>query len=818
MKISFNWLKSYLDIPLDATAAAGLLTDIGLEVEGMEQVETIPGSLAGVIVGEVLTCSKHPDADRLSLTTVNIGQGSPLDIVCGAPNVAKGQRVMVAQVGCTLHPTEGNPIMLKETRIRGAISQGMLCAADELGLGNDHSGILVLPPDTPIGQPAALYFQLELDTVFDVNLTPNRSDATCHLGVARDLYAALEVHHGFQGKLRLPEVAEGKDLIPVGGAKQIKVTIAEPKLCPRYAGILLRGIRIGESPDWLKRRLKSVGVRPINNVVDVTNFVLHELGQPLHAFDARALHKGEIRVKTLAEGTPMHTLDQQERRLTAGDLIICDGEDHPMCIAGVFGGMHSGVQADTESIFLESAHFQAQSIRRTSMHHQLRTDAARIYEKGSDPTIPVFALTRAVKLLEELAGAIPASPVVDVIAREHEPVAIDVAFSYVRGLTGAPISDEEIMQILTLLDMTPMVMPEGICRVQIPSNKSDVRRPVDVVEEILRIYGFNRVPLPEIFRTTLSDAPVPDRNLLSGEIGSYLCSQGFSEMMGVSLSQSGYYRNSGWPLREEELVYIHNTSHALLDIMRPEMVMSGLEVLLHNQNRQQPNIKLFEWGKSYRNTPEGIKESEHLSLFMAGNRHPESWQVQGAGRTSFYSMKGMVLPICTQLGWSGFEEKVFQDEMPFEYGISLQQGSREFARFGKLDSKLTQAFGLREDIFHACLAWDLILQKSVNQKIKFKEVNRFPVVRRDLALIVDNSVKFSDIADVAKSIGKKQIARINLFDVYSNEKQLGKGKRSYAVSYIFENQERTLQDKEVDAMIDQLLIAYQAKLGASLRN
>jgi len=814
MKVSFNWLNQYLEIPLSATETAELLTDIGLEVEGMEVVESIKGGLSGVVVGEVLTCTKHPNADKLSLTTVNIGDENPLSIVCGAPNVAAGQKVLVAKVGTTLYPSEGDSITLKQSRIRGELSQGMICAEDELGLGKDHSGILILPADTPIGLDAATYFELTSDTIFEVNLTPNRSDATCHLGVALDLYAGLSVHHQFKGQLKIPSIDAFKS---THSEKPMQIEIPEGDLCPRYSGIILKNIKIAESPDWLKIKLKAVGVRPINNVVDVTNYVLHELGQPLHAFDLRAIPERKITVRTLPENTLMQTLDQQERKLSSEDLIICGGEDRPMCIAGVFGGFTSGVQADTTSIFLESAHFHAKVIRRTSMRHNLRTDAAKVYEKGSDPEITVFALKRAAILLQELANAEIASEITDIYPHPTAPVQISLAFNYVRELTGAPISNEEIVQILSLLDMNPISQTSEICTVLVPKNKSDVLRPADLVEEILRIYGFNRVPFSDSMRTTLSSAPKPDRNQLNSLISELLSGIGFSEMMAVSLSQSAYYKENWWNLKDEELVFIHNTSHALLDIMRPEMAVSGLEVILHNQNRQQNNIKLFEWGKSYLQTSTDIKETNHLTLFLSGDKHAENWKDTGQVKSTFYTLKGVVLPVLSRLGIQGLEEEVFQNESPFEYGIHLKLGNKTYVTFGKLNTRLTQSFSLREEIFYAQFNWDICLQKTVNQKIKFKEISKFPSIRRDLALIVDNSIKFSDIVNIAKKMGKKQIVQINLFDVYENEKQLGKGKRSYAISYTFENLERTLQDKEVDTIIENLLNAYQSELGAYLR-
>jgi phenylalanyl-tRNA synthetase beta chain len=522
-------------------------------------------------------------------------------------------------------------------------------------------------------------------------------------------------------------------------------------------------------------------------------------------------------VRTLPEGTIITTLDAQERKLSGEELIICGGDDNPMCIGGVFGGLQSGVQPDTTEIFLESAHFQAKSIRRTSMRHHLRTDAAKVFEKGSDPEITVFALKRAALLLQELANAEIASEITDIYENPTPAVNIDLSFAYVRELTGAPISNNEIIHILSLLDMVPFFQDEEKCRVTVPKNKSDVVRPADLVEEILRIYGFNRVPFPDTMRTTLSSAPKPDRNQLNNQISELLTGIGFSEMMAVSLTQSTYYKANNWQINEDELVFIHNTSHALLDIMRPEMVVSGLEVIVHNQNRQQQNLKLFEWGKTYQQTPEEIKETNQLTLFISGDRHNETWTLPGQTKSTFFTLKGVVAAVLSRLGIQNLEEEVIQQAFPFEYGLHLKQGNKTYARFGKLNAKLTQSFSLREEIFYAQFHWDVCLQKTVNQKIRFKEISKFPSVRRDLALIVDNSIKFSDIVNIAKKVGKKQIDQINLFDVYENEKQLGKGKRSYAISFTFENREKTLQDKEVDAMIENLLTAYQSDLGAYLR-
>jgi phenylalanyl-tRNA synthetase beta chain len=694
----------------------------------------------------------------------------------------------------------------------------MICAEDELGIGHDHSGIMVLPADTPIGMEGRDYLKLERDHVFEIGLTPNRSDATNHLGVARDLAASLAINHSYTGSIHLPDVSHFK---VDNNSLAIPVVVENAEACPRYAGVCIAGVTIAESPDWLKRRLQAIGVRPISNIVDITNFILHELGQPLHAFDWDKIAGKKIIVKNLPAGTPFVSLDSVTRTLQAEDLVICDGNSNGMCIGGVFGGLNSGISNSTTNIFLESAHFSAKTIRRTSMHHNLRTDAAKVFEKGSDPNISVYALKRAALLIQELAGGTIASDIVDLYPAPVKPVEVEVRYDYVNRLIGVEMTESEILDILKALDM-PVVDTSGESfTVAVPTNKVDVTRPADVVEEILRIYGFNQVALDEKFSITASLSPQPDPTLVRNKIGDFLAANGFNEMMALSLSQSRYYEQVVPGVATEELVYINNTSNVHLDIMRPDMLISALETVVHNQNRQQTRVRLFEFGKSYRNTAKGIQEKNQLSLVMTGDRYMENWLLsapfQGqTTKTPYFTLKAYVQNILNRLNIDGYQETAIHNDT-FAYALQYHRGPQPIVEFGRVQPAIARKMDIRGEVFFAVFDWDLILKSLRKQSITYKEVSKFPTTRRDLALIIDNSVKFGDIVAIAKKVGKKLIKEINLFDVYENEQQLGAGKRSYAVSYLFEDAEKTLQDKEVDGVVGQLIKEYETKLGALIR-
>lgn len=812
MKTSLNWLRQYIDIEQLPESIGEILTGTGLEVEGIETVESIRGGLAGVVVGEVLSCIKHPEADKLSLTQVNIGHETPLQIVCGAPNVAQGQKVLVATVGSTIYPTEGEPIKLKKGKIRGAVSEGMICAEDELGLGHSHEGILVLPPSTVVGTPAAAVFQLENDYVYEIGLTPNRSDATNHLGVAFDIAAALSVNEGKKIQVKRPDISA----FQAGQLPCIPVHIADTSSCPRYAALIIDNIQLGPSPDWLRQRLQAIGVKSINNVVDVTNFVLHEMGQPLHAFDLDKIAGGAIKVQTLAADTPFLALDEQEYKLFAEDLMICDAHDKPLCIAGVFGGIDSGVSGQTTRIFLESAHFEAGSVRRSSMKHTLRTDAAKIFEKGSDPNICVDALKRAALLLQEVAGARVSSELLDIYPQPVQALQIEVRYQRVRDLIGVNLSREEIRAILETMDMVFVADSETQFTVAVPTNKSDVTREVDIIEEILRIYGFNKVEMPGEISSSLLVAPHPDPYAIRELVADLLAANGYHEMMALSLSESRYYGGGVEAERLDKLVYINNTSNIHLDIMRPDMLMGGLEAILRNGNRKKLDLRLFEFGRTYHLEGEKYQEVNHLTLYLSGNKYANNWHTKGEQAFNYYSLKSAVELILGRLGINNYRQRETSNEA-FAYGLEAYAGPMTLVSFGKVARQALEKVGVKGDVFYADFNWDLVFRLLPKKRMQMEELNKFPTVKRDLALVVNKNVSYAALAETAKKTEKKLLTEINLFDVYENEEQLGKDKKSYAMSFLFENKERTLKDKEVDQAINRLIEAFTKQLGAEIR-
>lgn len=814
MKVSLNWLKQYLDIHLEPEKIGEILTDIGLELEGMEQVESVRGGLEGVVIGKVVECGKHPNADKLSLTKVDIGNGDLLSIVCGAPNVAAGQKVPIALVGTTLYPMGSEePLTLKETKIRGALSQGMICAEDELGLGESHAGIMVLPDEVEIGTPARDYFKVETDVIYEIGLTPNRSDATNHIGVAKDLAAALKINYNHTGEVKLPNVEAFK---VANNDLELDVVVENHEACPRYSGVSIKGVTVGESPDWLKNRLLLIGVRPIYNIVDITNFVLHELGQPLHAFDWDEIAGKKVIVKTLPADSKFTTLDEVERKLSAEDLMICDGESEGMCIGGVFGGVKSGVKDATQNIFLESAHFHPVWIRRSKTRQGLfNSEAAKIFEKGSDPNITIYALKRAALMIQELAGGEIASEIVDIYPHPIERTQVEVTYEHVNGLIGTDIPKNEVKAILLALEMDIIAEDDAKFTVAVPTNKADVTRPADVIEEILRIYGFNNVPIPEKVSITAASAEQPVPHLVRNMIGDYLTANGFHEMMAMSITESRYYKEILPILPEEDLVFINNTSNPTQDIMRPTMLFSGLEAIVRNQNRQQSNLKLYEFGRTYRKNGEKYREENHLAIYLTGNRHEENWLLPER-EADFYTLKAFVQNILTRMGATNYQETTFNDEV-YSFAIRYHRGEQVLAEIGKVTPKLAKQMEIRSGVFYADLNWDNLFKVLKKQSVTVEELNKFPTVRRDLALVIENSVKFADIVSIARKIGKNLIKEVNLFDVYENEAQLGADKRSYAISYTFEDPTKTLQDKDVDSVIDKLIKEYEAKLGATIR-
>lgn len=808
MKASLNWLRKYIDLPEDTERIGEILTDIGLEVEGLEKVESIKGGLRGIVVGEVLECGKHPNADKLSLCTVDVGGEENLQIVCGAPNVAQGQKVLVATIGTTLYTAEGEAWKIKKGKIRGELSEGMICAEDELGLGNDHSGIIVLDSDIKTGTEAREHYNIEDDYVYDIGLTPNRSDATCHYGIAQDLAAYLKINseENFSVKDFLGEEFEVDEQ-----DKKIEVKLEDKAACPRYSGVVLSELEIKESPGWIKDFLNSVGVRPINNVVDITNFILHSYGQPMHAFDYDKIGGQEIRVKCLPAKSKFLSLDEKERELYAEDLMICDGDDKPMCIGGVFGGLNSGVTDETTAIFLESAHFDAGSVRRSSTKHLLRTDAAKVFEKGSDPNITVKALKKAVLLLKEYSNAKVSSELIDIYPDLIKPKEILVRFSNVNRLIGAQLSREEVVNILHAMNMTTKIVDDEQIYVYVPTNKADVIREVDIIEEILRIYGFNKVEIPTVLKTTIHTHDHPNARSIKNSMSSMLAANGFNEMMGLSLAESGWYGV------RDDLVYINNTSNIHLDIMRPDALLSGLESISRNLNRQQTELKLFEFGKAYTLAEEGFNEKAFLSLYVSGKEATESWRDPKPMDSDFYSLKKWVMMLLSRLNLASYQTEELQGDAEFEYGIRIFRGNQDIVKYGKLNSEVLSKFSIKQEVFFAQFELENLINAGKKAKIKIKQLNRFPSTSRDLALVVDDSVKFEDILKLTQKTEKKLITDIQLFDVYKNDEHLGAGKKSYAVKFVIENYEKTLKDKEVDAVMNKLTKVFGKELGAVIR-
>jgi phenylalanyl-tRNA synthetase beta chain len=812
MKISLNWLKKYLDINVSPEELSEILTMIGLEVEGMDVVEAVKGGLEGVVVGHVIECGKHPNADKLSLTKVDVGGEEPLQIVCGAPNVAAGQKVLVATIGTTLYSPEGEPWKIKKGNIRGEVSEGMICAEDELGLGDNHEGIMVLDSSAKIGISGKQHLHLPTDIVYEIGLTPNRSDATSHIGVASDLAAYLKINHDYGKDVKWPEVSDFKvDMHTVN----MKVSVENHEACPRYSGVIIKDLTIKESPDWLKNYLRSVDVRPISNVVDITNFILHEMAQPLHAFDLEEIGGQEIIVKTLPEGSKFLSLDGVERTLSSEDLMICDGHSNPMCIGGVFGGIKSGVKDTTTTIFLEAAHFDSGYIRRSSTRHNLRTDAAKVFEKGSDPSRTVYALKRAALLLQELADGTIVSDIYDIYPHEIERKEIHVKYDNVIRLIGTEISKEEIQQILRAMDMEIEAVDSDNIMVLVPTDKSDVTREVDIIEEILRIYGFNKVPVSDNVTSMVSYETHETTYAFRNNISDILSHQGFNEMMGMSLVESRLYEKLGI-IDSSVFVKVNNTSNIHLDIMRPDMMVSGLISVVHNHYRQNTRLRLFEFGKTFQKDKENFREREYFTIFMSGLRNEESWMNDNKAEVDFYDLKKVVLGLLAKLNIVKYQVSEVDDER-LEYGVKIHRGPQTLVTFGKISDEISKNMDLKAGVFYA--ECDVLhVQKATNSNIEVSEISKYPSIRRDLAMVLESHVQFEEIKKVAYGVDKKHIKEVNLFDVYENKEHLGENKKSYAVSFVFRDDNRTLKDKEVEKIISQIIKNLETNIGAEIRN
>jgi len=810
MTIAYNWLKEYIEIPESPEELGKVLTSTGLEVESVHAYETVRGGLRGLVIGEVLTCAKHPNADKLSLTTVDVGKETPLRIVCGAPNVASGQKVVVAVPGTTIYPVKGEPFTIKSAKIRGELSEGMICAEDEIGLGENHAGIIVLKDSAVTGTPASAFFNVQSDHIFEIGLTPNRADATSHIGVARDIKAA---------KNRLVRWPSVEGFRTDNNSLPIPVTVENTEACPRYSAVTISGVAVAESPAWLQNRLRSIGLTPINNIVDITNFVCHEMGQPLHAFDAAAIKGSKVVVKTLSEGTKFTTLDNKTRTLLAGDLMICNagngkaGGEEGMCIAGVFGGAHSGITGNTKAIFLESACFSPAFIRKTSQYHQLKTDASFRFERGTDPNITVYALKRAALLIKEIAGGRISSDVVDIYPVRIGNRVIAIKDKNVNRLIGKVIPRDEIHAILKKLDIEVVDSKADHYTVSVPAYRVDVLQEADVVEEILRIYGFNNIELSSTARTDfLAEFPLKNVDRYKRSVGELLVANGFFEIWTNSLTNQAYQEKHKLSF-EGETVAILNKLSEEQGVLRQTMLFTGLEVCAYNINRKQKDLKLYEFGKVYCRKEGKYIERERLALYITGNLETETWQhpVKAVG---YYDLAQHIHNIFQKTGIREIKQEAQADQL-FEYASRFSIGHKEIGKGGKVRSALLKDFGIKQEIFFAELDTSLLFSQA-NPKLVIQEVAKFPEVKRDLSLVLDSPVIFDEIRNLILDTEKRLIKSIGVFDVYEGE-NIPRGKKAYALSFTLQDETKTLTDDEIEKTMQRLIAAFEQKLGAVIR-
>jgi phenylalanyl-tRNA synthetase beta chain len=797
MKISYSWLKQFLDTDLKPEEISTILTSIGLEVESLERVQAVPGGLEGLLIGYVKERSQHPNADRLSITKVDIGSSEDLQIVCGAPNVAAGQKVVVATVGCTVHPTSGEPFKINKSKIRGEVSEGMICAEDEIGLGKSHDGIMILPEDAPIGKEAKEFFNLQDDFLFEIGLTPNRADAASHLGVARDIAAYLQID------IKKPIVDSFK---VTEETSAIAVIIEDAVAAPRYSGLIISGIEVKESPNWLKEKLAVIGVRAINNIVDVTNYVLHDLGQPLHAFDADEIKGNKVVVKKCVEGTLFKTLDELERKLSADDLMICNAQE-PMCIAGVFGGITSGVKATTTNIFLESAYFNPVSVRKTAKRHGLKTDSSFRFERGTDPEITVYALKRAALLIQEVAGGTISSPIFDHYPQPSPYFEVDLSLDRVNKIIGQVIPDEEIISIIKSLGITIVKTENRLLQLQVPSYKVDVTREIDVIEEVLRIYGYDNIDIPGKVNASLNYSSKPDKEAVQHTIADLLSANGYFEILSNSLTKKTF------TLEEEKAVQILNPLSSDLDVMRQSLLYSGLEAITYNSNRKQADLKLYEFGKTYFLEEEKYQENNCLAIFVTG-KTPANWQ-NAAKEYSFYQIKVTVDAIIQKLNVSNLISEDLKDG-EFAYGITYKKGQKTLVRFGAVENAALKKADVDKPVFAAIFNWDLVFTIIRNNKITYQEISKFPAVKRDLSMLLNADISFEQLKKIALKTDKKLLKAVDVFDVYQGDK-LPEGKKSYALSFVLQDEEQTLADKQIDAVMQKLIVNFEKELDAEIR-
>jgi phenylalanyl-tRNA synthetase beta chain len=798
MKISYNWLKEFIDTDKTPEEISKILTGTGLEVESLEKVQPIPGGLEGLVVGYVKDCYPHPNADRLRVTKVDAGTGEDLQIVCGAHNVIAGQKVVVATVGTTVHPTQGEPFKINKSKIRGEVSEGMICAEDEIGLGTDHAGIMELEVDAVVGTPAKDYFKLHDDFLYEIGLTPNRADAASHLGTARDIAAFLKI------AIKKPDVSGFK---VDNTSRTIKVIVENEQASPRYSGLTISGVKVKESPAWLKERLAVIGIRSINNIVDATNYVLHDLGQPLHAFDADAIKGDTVIVKNCAEGTLFKTLDDVERKLSADDLMICNAEE-PMCIAGVFGGANSGVKASTKSIFLESAYFNSVSIRKTSKRHGLKTDASFRFERGTDPDMTVFALKRAALLIQQVAGGLISSEISDHYPAPVQPFPVEITYKNVDRLIGKAIPHEEIKGIIKALDIVIVDESTEGLSLKVPPYRVDVTRDVDIVEEILRIYGYNNIEIPTQIRASLNNSVRPEKDTVQNTISDLLTANGFNEIMSNSLTKSAYSSDL------DKAVKILNPLSGDLDVMRQTMLYSGLEAIAHNQNRKSADLKLYEFGKVYQVEEEKYIETQRFAIFLSGADRSEQWN-QNVKQVSFYNLKSIVDSIVAKLN---INDVTVEDATckRLAYGLQYKLNKKQLVKFGTVTAEALKKADVDKDVFYADFNFDMVLKQVRKNVIVYEDVSKFPAVRRDLSMLIDKSVTFGQLKQIAQKTERKLLQDVNVFDVYEGDK-LPAGKKSYALSFILQDNEKTLTDKAIDAIMQKLIYNLNKEAGAEIR-
>ena len=808
MKISYNWLKQFIKIDWDAEKTGDLLTDLGLEIEGIETFESVPGGLKGIVVGHVLECDQHPNADRLKITKVDLGNGEVVQIVCGASNVAKDQKVPVATIGTLLYDEDGNPFKIKKGKIRGEESHGMICAEDELGLGKNHDGIMILDKNIATGALGSDIFEIENDFVFEIGLTPNRADAMSHLGVARDLKAGL-----LRNEILVELITPSNSSFGVENrTHKIDIQVKDNNLVPRYCGVTISGVKVKESPQWIQNRLKSIGIVPTNNIVDATNYVLHELGQPLHAFDSSKISGDKIIVKTVAKGTKFITLDGVERELHEDDLMICDAEK-PMCIAGVFGGIESGVTESTENIFLESAYFNPISIRKTAKRHALNTDASFRFERGIDPNLTEYALIHAALLIKEIAGGKITSDVMDIYPKKIQDHQVFLNFNNASSLIGEEIPKEIIKEILTSLDIKINNVTEAGLGMTIPAYRNDVTREADVIEEILRVYGYNNIKFTEKLNASISANQLIEDYQIQNKIGNQLTALGFHEMMGNSLTSPKYIDLSKALSHENNIEMLNPLSNDL-SVMRQSMLFNALEALSFNSNRKISDLKLFEFGKTYHQYDAGRQEPKHLSLLVSGLKGDKNWTLPSSKSTFFY-FKGFVINVLERLGITDYSENGTNDEN-FSEGLSFSKNGKLLVEFGTINKSITANFGIDAETFYADFKWDDVLEEIATDNFILKAIPKFPKVKRDLALLIDESVTFDSLKKTAQQTEKKLLKNINLFDVYTGSK-LPEGKKSYALSFTIQDEKRTLTDKQIDKIMKKLQQNFESEFGASLR-